>query len=46
MEFTGVYHKTSEQFSYAQNEEELVVNLKTGYDVRRVLGRKEGGDCL
>ncbi|CUN05086.1 Neopullulanase [Blautia hydrogenotrophica] len=36
MEFTGVYHKTSEQFSYAQNEEELVVNLKTGYDVRRV----------
>ena len=21
MEFTGVYHKTSEQFSYAQNEE-------------------------
>ena len=36
MEFTGVYHKTSEQMSYALNENELVVNLKTGYDVRRV----------
>lgn len=36
MEFTGVYHKTSEQMSYALDEERLVVNLKTGYDVRRV----------
>lgn len=36
MEFTGVYHKTSEQMSYALDEEHLVVNLKTGYDVRRV----------
>ncbi len=36
MEFTGVYHKTSEQMSYALNENDLVVNLKTGYDVRRV----------
>ena len=36
MEFTGVYHKTSEQMSYALNEDELIVNLKTGYDVRQV----------
>ena len=36
MEFTGVYHKTSEQMSYPLNEDELVVNLKTGYDVKRV----------
>ncbi len=36
MEFTGVYHKTSEQMSYALNENELVVNLKTGYDVKQV----------
>ena len=36
MEFTGVYHKTSEQMSYALNEDELVINLKTGYDVKRV----------
>lgn len=36
MEFTGVYHKTSEQMSYPLNEQELVVNLKTGYDVERV----------
>lgn len=31
MEFTGVYHKTSEQMSYPLNEDELVVNLKTGF---------------
>ena len=36
MEFTGVYHKTSEQMSYALNESELVINLKTGYDVKQV----------
>lgn len=36
MEFTGVYHKTSEQMSYPLNENELVINLKTGYDVERV----------
>ena len=36
MEFTGVYHKTSEQMSYALNDKELIVNLKTGYDVRQV----------
>lgn len=36
MEFTGVYHKTSEQMSYPCNERELIVNLKTGCDVKRV----------
>ncbi len=36
MEFTGVYHKTSEQMSYPLNEQELIINLKTGYDVKRV----------
>lgn len=36
MEFTGVYHRTAEQMSYALNENELMVNLKTGYDVKRV----------
>lgn len=36
MEFTDVYHKTSEQMSYSLNESELIINLKTGYDVKRV----------
>ena len=35
MEFTGVYHKTSEQMSYPYNENQLIVNIKTGYDVKR-----------
>ena len=36
MEFSGVYHKTSEQMSYPGNEKELIINLKTGYDVKQV----------
>lgn len=36
MEFAAVYHKTSEQMSYPKNDRELVINLKTGYEVRRV----------
>ena len=36
MEFTGVYHKTSEQMSYPLDEDRLIVNLKTGYDVKQV----------
>lgn len=31
MEFTGVYHKTSEQMSYPLDEDRLIVNIKTGY---------------
>lgn len=37
MEFSGVYHKTSEQMSYALDEDRLIVNIKTGYDVNRFL---------
>lgn len=36
MDFSAVYHKTSEQMSYPLDENRLVVNLKTGYDVNRV----------
>ena len=36
MDFTGVYHKTSEQLSYALDENRLIINLKTGYDVKQV----------
>ena len=35
MEFTGVYHKTTEQMSYALDEDRLIINLKTGYDVKQ-----------
>ena len=37
MDFAAVYHKTTEQMSYALDEDHLVVNLKTGYDVKKVL---------
>ena len=36
MEFTGVYHRTSEQMSYALDKDRLIINLKTGYDVKQV----------
>jgi len=36
MNFAGVYHKTSEQMSYPLNQDELIINIKTGYDVERV----------
>ena len=36
MDFAAVYHKTTEQMSYALDEDHLVVNLKTGYDVKQV----------
>ena len=32
MQFAGIFHKTSEQMSYALNENELIVNLRTGYN--------------
>ena len=41
MEFTGVYHKTSEQMSYPLDEDRLIVNIKTGYDVNRCLSITE-----
>ena len=36
MDFAAVYHKTTEQMSYALDEDQLAVNLKTGYDVKQV----------
>ena len=36
MEFASVYHKTSEQMSYPLDEDRLIINLKTGYDVKQV----------
>lgn len=36
MDFNGVYHRTTEQMSYARNRDELVVNIRTGYDVTQV----------
>lgn len=36
MELGAVYHRTSEQYCYPLNQEELIVNLKTGYDVLKV----------
>ena len=36
MEFTGVYHRTSEQMSYPLDKDRLIINLKTGYDVKQV----------
>lgn len=36
MDFASICHKTSEQMSYPLNEDELIINIKTGYDVKKV----------
>lgn len=36
MKFEAVYHRTSDNLCYPINEYDLIVNLKTGYDVKKV----------
>ena len=36
MKFEAVYHRTSDNLCYPINEEDLIVNLKTGYDIKKV----------
>lgn len=36
MNFAEVYHRTSDNYCYALNEDELIINIKTGYDVEEV----------
>ncbi len=36
MKLEAVYHRTSDNYSYPINEEDLIINLKTGHDVDRV----------
>lgn len=36
MDFAAVYHRAWGEYCYAKNQDELIINLKTGYDVDRV----------
>lgn len=36
MELGSIYHRTSEHYCYPLNEAELIINLKTGYDIEKV----------
>lgn len=36
MDFNGVYHRANDNYCYALDEENLIINLKTGYDVKEV----------
>lgn len=36
MKFEAVYHRVSDNMSYPLNEDELQINIKTGYDVKEV----------
>ncbi len=36
MNFSGVYHRSSDNFCYCRSEDELVISIKTGYDVKAV----------
>ena len=36
MEFASVYHRTVDNYCYMLDENQLIINLKTGYDVKEV----------
>ena len=36
MNFGAVYHRTSDNYCYPINEYDLIINIKTGYDVEKV----------
>lgn len=36
MKLEAVYHRTSDNYSYPLNEEDLIINIKTGHDIERV----------
>lgn len=36
MEFNAVYHRANDNYCYPLNEDELIINIKTGYDVKEV----------
>lgn len=36
MEFNAVYHRANDNYCYPLNEDELIINIKTGYDVKAV----------
>lgn len=36
MDFNAVYHRANDNYCYPLNENELIINLKTGYDVKQV----------
>lgn len=36
MDFNAVYHRANDNYCYPLNEDELVINIKTGYDVKYV----------
>ena len=36
MKFEAIYHRTSDNYCYPINEEDLIVNIKTGHDVEKV----------
>ena len=52
MNFNGVFHQAYDNYCYPLNEDELIINIKTGYDVKEVniiwgeLGWREEANCF
>jgi glycosidase len=36
MDFKAVYHHTNDTYCYPLNEDELIINIKTGYDIKEI----------
>lgn len=37
MNCEAVYHKTGDQYCYQRNQDELVIHIRTGYDIESVI---------
>ena len=37
MDFNAVYHRANDNYCYPLDEEQLVINIRTGYDVKYVI---------
>ena len=36
MDFNAVYHEANDNYCYPFNDDELIINIKTGYDIKSV----------
>lgn len=37
MNFSAIYHRTSDNLCYPLNESELIINIKTGFDIKNII---------
>ena len=36
MDFNAIYHRSNDNYCYPLNDNQLIINIKTGYDIKYV----------